>query len=213
MTYYGQFTPPLDQLLHERYFRDVHGGVFLECGATDGVMESTCKFFEESMSWTGINIEPVPFLFEQLAVNRPHTSNLNLALSSQAGEATFTHAVHPLYGAQFGNGSLRHSDAHLRDLVGQGCQFQRFPVRTARYDEIINALLDEHALTRLDLMVLDVEGHELEALEGMRGARLLPRVLCVESTISDRNRLHEAVAALGYDFDVTMHNNSVFVRR
>jgi|GEM_PF-4885177 len=47
MKYYGQFHPPLDQLLHERYFGDCRGGVFLECGATDGVMESTCKFVEK----------------------------------------------------------------------------------------------------------------------------------------------------------------------
>jgi FkbM family methyltransferase len=212
MRYYGQFNPPLDQLLHERYFVELRDGVFFESGATDGVMESTCKFFEESMHWSGINIEPVPFLFQQLSLNRPQARNLNLALSNADGEATFTHAVHPVHGLQFGNGSLKHSTAHLDDLLRQGCKFLQFPVRTARYDELVNELADSGALSRLDLMVLDVEGHELEALEGMREARLLPRVLCVESTISDRATLHAAVEALGYTFDVTMHNNSVFVR-
>ena len=103
MKFYGQFSPPLDKLLYERYFLNKHSGFFLECGATDGVTESTCKFFEESMKWTGINIEPVPFLFERLIRNRPKAHNLSIALSDRDGKATFTHAVHPLHGWLFGN--------------------------------------------------------------------------------------------------------------
>jgi hypothetical protein len=42
--YYGQFDPPLDRVLHERYFLGRRRGVFVECGAFDGHLECSCKF-------------------------------------------------------------------------------------------------------------------------------------------------------------------------
>lgn len=212
MKYYGQFSPPLDKLLYERYFLNKHSGFFLECGATDGVTESTCKFFEESMKWTGINIEPVPFLFERLIRNRPKAHNLSIALSDRDGKATFTHAVHPLHGWLFGNGSLKHSEAHLDDLLTQGCSFSQFEVTTMTYPTMLKQVSPNSVLPALDLMILDVEGHELQVVSAMRDASVLPTVFCVESTISDSEALRSAVEALGYHFDITMHNNSVFLR-
>ena len=212
MKYYGQFNPPLDQLLHERYFRSANGGVFIECGATDGVSESTCKFFEESMGWTGINIEPVPYFFQKLELNRPHSTNLNLALSDEQGTASFSHAIHPVHGWHFGNGSLKHSSQHMDDLIQQGCDFVQFQVNTLNYKDLVETLVGKGLLPRLDLMVLDVEGHELQVIKGMRNALVFPRVLCVESTISDADTLRHELEDLGYQFDVKMHNNSVFVR-
>ncbi|MEI9889739.1 MAG: hypothetical protein WDN45_03025 [Caulobacteraceae bacterium] len=50
--FYGQFDPPVDRVLFERYFPDkTIRGVFVECGAYDGQTESCCKFFENR--WTG----------------------------------------------------------------------------------------------------------------------------------------------------------------
>jgi len=73
--FYGQFKPPQDKLLNDRYFPDVKGGVFLECGAFDGITESSCFLFEESRNWTGYNIEAVTIIFEKLKINRPLSIN------------------------------------------------------------------------------------------------------------------------------------------
>ena len=90
--YYGQLK--IDQYLHTTFFQNVRGGFFIECGACDGVLASTCKFFEDSMGWTGINIEPAPPLFKLLQKKRPKSSNLNIALSDTDTVRTFTHAIH-----------------------------------------------------------------------------------------------------------------------
>ena len=68
MRYYGQLS--LDKVIHETFFPEKRNGFFVECGAYDGLGESTCKFFEETMGWTGLNIEPVPYTFDRLVVNR-----------------------------------------------------------------------------------------------------------------------------------------------
>lgn len=208
MRFYGQFTPPQDQVLFDTYFRDSPPGVFMECGAFDGVSESSCLFFEESLGWTGVNIEPVPFVFERLRVNRPKACNIHAALSDHCGEGRFTHAIHPVHGVWFGNGSLSHSRAHREDLDTQGCRFESFNVPLITYREVLRI----SGLTRLDLFVLDVEGHELEAIAGMDGADALPRVLCVEYGMIDVAVLDSRLTALGYSRDRVVHNNLVYLR-
>ena len=67
--YYGQFEPPVDKIIHERYFPNKYNGTFLEAGSFDGITECSAKFFEENYNWKAINIEPLPHIFEQLKKN------------------------------------------------------------------------------------------------------------------------------------------------
>jgi FkbM family methyltransferase len=181
--YYGQFG--IDQFLHETFFTNKRDGFFVECGATDGVLETTCKFFEDSLGWTGINIEASPPLYEMLIQNRPKCINWNIGLSNQDGIATFTHAISPDMGTRFGNGSLTHHPAHIADLVNQGCSFQKFQVQCKKFSQMFNPSLKE-AYREIDLFVLDIEGHECQALTGIMelGPEVLPRVFCIEHSFS-----------------------------
>ena len=67
-------------ILFRSYFRKYHGlnkidkkisryiqkysGFYIELGANDGISQSITLFFERSMGWKGILIEPDPNLFE-----------------------------------------------------------------------------------------------------------------------------------------------------
>lgn len=208
LRFYGQFDPPVDRLLFERYFRDQPGpGVCLECGAFDGVTESSCKFFEESLGWTAINVEASPRIYPHLTRNRPHSVNLNLALSDANASVEFTDVDHPGH-ELCTNGSLRHLAGHREMLDEARCGYRSSRVLAVTFRQLLELL----PIGRLDLMVLDVEGHELEALSGFRGARLLPRVLCVEHGHLGLDPVRSAVERLGYRFDFASHVNSFFVR-
>lgn len=209
LRFHGQFDPPVDKVLYERYFRDSkRPGVFVEAGACDGVTESSCLFFSESLGWTGVNVEPTPYFFEKLTHNRPRDVNLNIALSSLNGRQTFTHAIHPYWGRHFGNGSLSHVDRHKTELADAGCSFETFEVVTRRFADIVVEL----GIARIDLMVLDVEGHELEALSGMIDSPVLPRILCIEYTQVGLDELQAPLARLGYTFDGISHSNALWRR-
>lgn len=147
----------------------MRNGVFIECGGADGISDSSCLFFEESLGWTGVNIEAVPIVFDRLRFNRPKSKNINAALSSKSGIADFTHAKHPVIGDFFGNGSLSHSELHKNELIHQGCEFITFSVPLITYRDLVRDL----KINRLDLFVLDVEGHELDVIAGMEGAEIL----------------------------------------
>ncbi|MBV8489945.1 MAG: FkbM family methyltransferase [Candidatus Eremiobacteraeota bacterium] len=209
--FYGQFNPPVDRVLYERYFSNSTGqGFFVECGAFDGQLQSSCKFFEESLGWRGINIEASPPIYAQLVRNRPLALNLHCALGATDGEVSFTHVLHPDYGENFGNGSIHHLESHRHELLEQGCTFQEYtgiPLITYRH------LMTMLGLTRpIALMVLDVEGGELDAIAGMVGSPALPQVLCVEIGHLGRQSLIDALAPLGYRYDFESFVNAFFVR-
>lgn len=208
MTYYGQwkeYGKGVDQVLHETYFKDKKQGFFIECGAFDGLIENSCKFFEDSMGWTGINVEPVPYIYDQLAINRPKCINLQVALSNHNGTVPFTQASRP----DVGNGSIQHTAAHMQELKETNCSFTTFNVKTLTYRDMIDQC---SILTPIDLFVLDVEGHEIEVIEGMVGARILPRVMCVEHSSHGIDKLSAILGPMGYKFDFTAWNNAHYVR-
>jgi FkbM family methyltransferase len=206
MKFYGQWSPPVDEFLYTNYFQNERNGFFIECGAYDGITESCCKFFEESMGWKGINIEPIPYIFDKLIQNRPHSTNLMLAMSNYNGSATFTQAIHPSLGREFGNGSLSHTDKHKQSLIHQGCKFESISVQTITYEHLIV----EQNVTKVDLFVLDVEGHEIQVLEGMKNCGVIPKICCIEHGHS--NGLTNIMSELGYKLDKTSFNNSFFIR-
>jgi FkbM family methyltransferase len=205
--FYGQFD--LDRILFERYFSTLKNGFFVECGAFDGLTESTCKFFEESMEWTGLNIEPVPYAFDKLIVNRPLSINENYALSNLNKTKLFTNAIHPELGQHFGNGSLRHSNLHQQELVNLGCIFETFEVRCISFHE----LYLKHKIKKIDLFVLDVEGYEIPALQGILNVpyEVLPYIFCIESSISSLDKIKNLL--VDYDFDISVAHNSFFRKR
>jgi FkbM family methyltransferase len=195
--FYGQFRPPVDQLLYEHYFRDHVEGTFIEAGAHDGVSYSSCKFFEEFLGWRGFNLEPSTPLFEHLVNNRPLATNVHVALSDRAGTA----ALRTRHDHSFGG--------TLRDVRGDArFQVEMAGIRTLTYA----GLIDEYAIATVDLCVLDVEGHELEVLDGMRECATLPRVLVVEHSLVPFREICRRVAPLGYQCDFRRRVNSYFSR-
>ena len=179
----------------------------MECGAFDGVAESSCLFFEESMGWTGVNNEAVPFVYNALAQNRPKSININAGLSSRSGIGIFKHAVHPEHGLLFGNVSLEHSEGHSIDLSEQGCHFINFAIPLITFKDVVRDL----KIARLDLFVLDVEGHELDVIAGMEGSQVLPRIFCIEHGHIDDLLLASQMMKLGFRKDRIIHNNVIYI--
>lgn len=207
--FYGQFEPPVDRFISERYFpEDGIRGVFVECGAYDGLTECSCKFFEESMGWTGYNFEPVPWIFDKLSINRPLSKNLNFALSNVDGEANFKAVDHPQFGRNCTNGSLTHTSEHTKWLEEEGCAFVDVTVKLRTWRDFVV----QENVAHVDLLVLDVEGHELSVIDGMKGSSVLPDVICIEVGHLKFDEIRQRLASFGYVYDISSHVNAFFVK-
>lgn len=213
MKFYGQFNPPVDQFIYERYFKKkpkTGKGFFIECGAFDGLTESSCKFFEEELGWKGINVEPSPPIFEQLMVNRPSSTNVNAALSNEEMDGIFRSVVHPVYGEMCTSGSLNHTEEHKKLLDEMGCSYKEYHVPIMEWSQLIR----RYKVRKCDLFVLDVEGNELKVIDSMRKAdkRSLPRIFVVEHGHLDKKEVIAQVESLGYKYDTSSYVNSYFIK-
>lgn len=211
--FYGQFDPPVDKFIYQKFFRHkplLGKGVFIECGAFDGKTECSCKFFEETLGWRGVNVEPSPPIFGKLVENRPNSVNVNAALSDSAGKSEFHGVVHPVYGEMCTNGSLEHTEKHKKSLNEMGCTFKSYTVPVITYADLI----EQTHLKKCDLFVLDVEGNELKVIKSMKEfGRVLPKVLVVEHGQVGQKAILDAVEPLGYKLREESFVNSFFVRQ
>ena len=206
--FYGQFDPPVDQYLFETFFAGKSDpGFFVECGAFDGVFDSSCLMFEESLGWQGVNIEASPVIFPLLQARRPKSTNLHLALSRQSGTAPFRHVSDEVHGDFLGWGSLEHQPLQENEIETRGMTLTEWQVPTCAWREC-EVLQSAESI---DLFVLDVEGHELAVLDGMKGARVMPRVMCVEHGQVGMDRLNETAVELGFEYWSSLHVNSFYV--
>lgn len=201
--FYGQFG--LDKEIYDRYFLEERFGFYIECGAYDGLTESTCKFFEESLQWTGINVEAAPRLFDRLKKNRPLSVNVSAALSNKEGYAVFMDIAN---GIADGNGSLSHTPNHKADLDCQGVHLTPVSVKTMTYKQ----LCDDYGVKHVDLFVLDTEGHELQVIEGMKDAPV-PGVMCAEHGHCGLAKLIAALTPLGLKYDYHNGYNAFFIKK
>jgi FkbM family methyltransferase len=209
--YYGQSEQ--DRFIHEKYFLDKRNGISIECGAFDGVMESATYFFEESMGWSAINIEASPPIYNMLDSNRKKSININKGRSNKKGNLIFNHAIHPQHGVKFGNGSFNHKESHIDILKMENCTFESYEVETIPYRDLIDVIMDQNFNGRtVDLFVLDVEGFEVEVLDGMVGSKYLPNIFCIEYPHVGLDKLQEILVDLGYRFDTINETNAYFIK-
>jgi hypothetical protein len=78
----------------------------------------------------------------------------------------------------------------------------------------LDTLLARHApeVRRIDLLVVDVEGWELEVLRGLDFRRYRPRVLIIENLFHDP-AYRDFMQARGYELWRELAPNEVYVRR
>jgi FkbM family methyltransferase len=150
-------------------------GVFFEAGAHDGFTQSNTYHLERHHGWTGVLVEAIPTLAEKATRRRRRAQVFNCALAADAKPGdTVT--------LRFGD--LMSVDKDLpqsADHAAQGAHTagaQSYEVEVEA--RTLSSVLDEAGSPRVDLMILDVEGRELDVLRGLDLERHAPRLLVIE---------------------------------
>ena len=185
-----------DKHIHERYFPTMRNGTFLEMGALDGVLYSNTKFFEDTMGWSGVLIEPIPASFDKLKVNRPHCTLFQCAVSTNEGtidiyEHGAVSSVRENTSESFYNGWHREKNIQLIQV----------PARR------LDSILHEAGVKRIDFWSLDVEGSEIEALNTMDWS-IPVGLICIENQEGDRKGMcNEVLSRNGFVcIEIYAHN-------
>eukprot|EP01106_Pelomyxa_sp_JSP_P013825 TRINITY_DN4236_c0_g1_i1.p1 TRINITY_DN4236_c0_g1~~TRINITY_DN4236_c0_g1_i1.p1 ORF type:complete len:296 (-),score=92.30 TRINITY_DN4236_c0_g1_i1:89-976(-) len=167
-----------DKLIYEKYFKTPTPhcyGVFVEVGAHQGIELSNCVWFEQVLGWRGFCIEPNPTLFPQLSKNRPLCVNINAGASNETGKMlSFINAN--WHGGFEATGDI----PRMRDqatAVTPSWEAAHARVPTVTVADVLRAA----GVAAVDLLSVDVEGHELQVLQGVDFAAARVRLVLVEA--------------------------------
>jgi len=171
-----------DILLYENFFYGMIDGLIIESGALDGILFSTTYMFEHLFNWTSIHIEGNSHHYNALQINRPHSININAALCN---ESRTLHYLFRIGGSPV-DGILEfmepefirrfHKMYHLTRSSDRVREVQCIP-----FKDIMRKLEIRH----IDIWVLDVEGGELQVLQGTDFQEVEIDVILVETTRRD----------------------------
>jgi|KBSMisStaDraftv2_1062788.scaffolds.fasta_scaffold177101_2 FkbM family methyltransferase len=169
---------------------DRQQGFFIEAGAYDGY-EFSVSYLFECAGWSGLLVEPLADRAAQAADRRKASRVVTAALSRPGAPSTAT---------------FRRDEIEWYSKLGdEGEQGNVVEVTT------LDSLLEGH-IGGIDFVVLDLEGHELAALEGFDLERWRPSVLLVENNDAS-GAVRRYVGERGYDQVLTFANNDLYVQR
>ncbi len=210
-------TPPnraegdVDHLVNNRFFRDLNHGVFLEVGAARPDFLSVSALFR-SRGWEVLAIEPNPAYAE-------HYERLGIEVLAYAcgdrDEDDVDFMVVNSHGADYKGGNVTYeswSSLSIKDNYANlksDLDMTKIKVKLRKLDSI----LATHApqIEQIDLVSIDIEGWELDALAGLDFDTYKPRVLIVENLFFEA-RYRDFMQERGYVLWRRVSPNDVYVR-
>jgi FkbM family methyltransferase len=186
----------------ERYFDNKQNGFFVEVGAYDGIVLSNTYFFEQA-GWRGILVEPNPAKASLCRANRPGSRVFGCAAVAP-GTPAEVELLDVVDGEVYS--TLVPSDFNLSRLreFGLSSRTVRVPART------LDSILEEAAAPAIDFVSIDVEGAELDVLEGFDIAQWRPRLVMIESATERPPEIRKYFVGHGYAFLRSVGFNDIY---
>jgi FkbM family methyltransferase len=197
-----------------------HAVMFVQIGSNDGVTSDPLRGFTQVHGWSGVLVEPVPYVFSCLRQMRgsDHRIRLeNAAIADHDGESEFFHLRQrgpedklPEWYDQIGSFSLQTILSHeeyiprLRDLL----------VTTTVKSITFESLCAKYGIERFDLLHIDTEGYDWEILRRIDLDRHRPTVVLYEHshlTPQDRRSAQNRLESYGYAWH-ELTNDTIGIR-
>jgi FkbM family methyltransferase len=183
---------------------------FIEIGSNDGEQHDHLRPFIRSRDWSGVMVEPVPYVFERLLGNYGGLDRValeNAAIADRDGQLPFYHLAEAsedererMPGWYDGIGSfskevvLDHA-AHIPDIADR-------ITRTEVPSMTLASLCRKHDVEDIDLLLIDTEGYDYELIQSIDFAIHHPRLMIYEHfhlSAANRAECRALVEAQGFE--------------
>lgn len=178
------------------FFDFKKNGVCLEVGAADGIDQSNSLHLERIYNWKVYLVEPTKTQYEQCKIFRTKSTIDNVAFVS---EVTFKEKKTIEINYEALMSSIKdnnfNSDKHENNFQS---------VKTITLDKYFL----KNNLKNIDILILDVEGYEIEVLEGYKRGSKIIKYLLVEAW--NFNKFNEYAEARGWEFIKKIGNDYLY---
>lgn len=175
-----------DRFLEEGVFKGYRGGFYVDVGAHDGRTFNNTLFFEQNRDWTGINIEPIPSVYQKLTANRPKSININVAVDSMDGSKEFL--LSDGYTEMLSGIKDYYDQRHFNRLQRENDMFHSKTETVAVKTQRLATIFKEHRISRVNYLSVDVEGAEFEVIKSIDFDHVFIDVIAFENNYEDKSR-------------------------
>jgi len=152
----------------ENIFRHKKNGIYIDVGCQHPIKNNnTYLLFKKG--WNGLNIDLDKDNIDLFNVARPNDQNINVAISNKIGETD-------LY--------FYHKKSPINTIDKKTSDYQKAPIseiKKIKTNTLTNIIKNsKYKNSKIDLLSIDVEGHEREVLEGFDFSICRPDVIVIE---------------------------------
>jgi FkbM family methyltransferase len=213
MKYYSQYK---QDKFADLFFKKKHNGFFLDIGAHDGISYSNTYHFEKNRNWSGICIEPIPDVYNNLTVNR-NCKCYNVCISEKEGFVTFRR-VHG-YGEML-SGILDFMTPEHIERINYESGFAENSFEDLKIEsKNINLILKDNGINKIDYLSIDTEGAEFAIIRTIDFGSIDIAFLTVENNESSAEvskylgeRGYSCISSFTDDFYYKTRNQIPFFR-
>lgn len=161
-----------EDIILARLFEHQKKGFYVDIGAHHPRLFSNTRLLAEK-GWRGINVDPLPGVMKLFRKERPHDINLEIGISNARGFLSYYMFNEPALNSFSLELSLkRHSAPDGYRIL------KKIEVET----RTLSDLFEEHlGGNEINVLTIDVEGHEMEVLHSNNWQRYRPEVILIES--------------------------------
>jgi len=182
-----------EELIIRDFFQDRRDGFFVDVGCAWPLRASNTAYLEKHLGWSGIAIDALAEYGPAWEAERPRSRFFAYLVTDRSDvEASF-------YRSADTGLSSTDEDLAAGEVFGAVLDTEEMRVPTITLDD----LLDREGVTKVDLLAMDIEGHEPKALAGFDIERFRPDLVVIERPVAPdtkaRSEVYRYFEAHGYE--------------
>lgn len=168
------------------------------------ILSNTALFYK--MGWTGINIEPDPYLFKEFLKERKNDQNLNIGIHENEGELIFYQFEKSEFNT-FSESAADQIEKHGINKIGE------ILIKVDTYNHVVEKYL---AGIAPNILFCDAEGLDDVIIKSIDYKRFSPRIICVETCTYavgiKNNNIIDFLLSKNYSIHADTFINTIFIK-
>jgi FkbM family methyltransferase len=175
-------------------------GTYVDVGAGSPSQDSVTSYFYDR-GWHGINIDPLPTVYNQLVQQRPRDININAGISDQPADNINFYQIYSNKDSRAYELSTFDKDV-LDKAIKDGYSYETLTVKVKTLDQVLKS----NQIHDITFLKIDVEGKEKDVLKSINLNEYRPQVILIEA-LEPRSNIDSS----GKWKEILLHNNYVFI--